>query len=170
MGFYNIDFDRFVWQLLPVRRRKAAMFAWLRSLIAPCRDLYTRFLGKRAADLYYVSHNGQVASLEAVLNDWFDNDLRRITITNPVYADPLYLYRKEERKPVSLGKASESAQPYGNKHLWLRSELFTLDSVLFNVNVPNAVTLMAGYDERKLIALIYKYRVAGKRNYQINIS
>ncbi len=165
MGLFDVDYDFLNWTYLPVRRRVADTVAWLRALTSPVRRLNTRFRALRVETLYFLAHNGQVCYLEAALNDVFDAEERRIFISDPEYRDPVYLFRTNEERPVYLSLSSElPVVGYdAPRYLYLNSELYNGSGVQFIVNVPAAVT----YNEARLRALVNKYRLASKSNFEI---
>ena len=79
---YNIDFDTIVKTLLPVNLRKSKTIDFLKSLIAPLKALFSDFNTYRLNTLKLLSYNGQVISIQKKLNDDFDDNLRRIFISN----------------------------------------------------------------------------------------
>ena len=168
MPFFDVDFDLLVWAYLPVRRRLTAWMAWLRALLSPLRGLHILFTSFRTDNLYYLAHNGQVCFLEAVLNDTFDNVSRGIFISDPVYHDPLFLYRRTELNPLWLGRRSEvGATPYPDPEwFYTDAEVYLLTVDTFIVNVPSAITLDTNTISR-MKALIDKYRLVSKKNYSI---
>ncbi len=159
MGYYDVNYDRLVWQLLPVRLRKVVTYAWLKVLVAPVKYMQGLFLAFRRGNLYKLQHNGQVCYLEAVLNDSFDPIARRIYISDPPYVDPKYIYRENELKPLPVYRISEALPVY----IYASSELFT-ESTAFIVNVPSAVS----FDPARMKALIDLYKLVG-RIYTINV-
>jgi hypothetical protein len=161
---FDVDFDALVWRLLPVRLRGAKMYAWLKVLVVPMRYVYGLFMANRQANLYRLAHNGQVCKMEAVLNDAFDPDDKRIFISDGPFKDPIYIYRRAEQKPVALYTAGEHLPNY----LYTRDETAAM-GIQFYVNVPTAVTLTGGYSAIRLKSLVNKYRLPGITNYAIII-
>jgi len=166
MGVFDIDYSGsgLVKSLLPVRRRKSRMLAWLQALVGPVGYLYGLFTANRANNLYWLSHSGQVCYIEAALNDVFDPDGRSIYITDPAYADPVYIYRRIEEKPVYVSKRSESGSTDYESPQWLyrRSETYAF-GYQFIVNVPSD----GEWEEHHLRAIVDKYRLPGKGYYNI---
>jgi hypothetical protein len=148
---FNIDFGGLITICLPSFLRKAKFFAWLKSLCFPVLKLYDEFLIKRAADLYNIRHDSRVFSLEAVLNDRFDVDARRIYITDGFTKDRTYIYTKLEVKPLFLG----SVPLYNNGD-------YADTGVDFIVWIPNIITINT-QDLIELNALVKAYKLAGKR-------
>lgn len=170
MGFFNIDYDSLVYQLLPVRLRRSVILAWLKCLVSQVKWLYRLFAAYRKNNLYLLAHNGQVCFMEATLNDTFDPVLRGIYITDGSFKDPLFLYLDTEVKPLWLGLASEAGTTsYPDPQvLFTSSETYML-GVCFVVNIPLLVSLSTGYDEVRLRALSDLYRLTSRSNYSIEI-
>lgn len=152
MGIFDIDYSKLSKQLLPVMLRKTMLVKYLAVMVSPIVRLYEFFTTHRASQLYELDHNGQVCRLEAVLNDRFDNTLRRIYIEDAraIFATPLY--RRVENKPVYLRRRSE------NKPVYLRRRAELTHGGAFVVKVPTALT----FDTEEMKALINKYKMAGK--------
>lgn len=64
---HDIDFDSFVPQLLPVRRRKPVRVAWLKALFRGLRDIHDKFLAYSDEKLEAVKYNGQTFVLQQFL-------------------------------------------------------------------------------------------------------
>lgn len=100
---FNIDYNKLILWLVPTFLRKSKMIALLRVYCAPVSVLYSAFLANRQNNLYKLNHNGQVFSMEKMLNDLFDNALRRVYVTDGFTKDPTYIYTEAENKPKHLG-------------------------------------------------------------------
>ncbi len=164
MGLFDVNYDSLSYQLLPVRLRKLKNVAWIRCIIAPIKWLYNLFGTSREDHLYFLAHNSQVVYLTAALNDLFDPVGRGIYIEDGQYEDPLFVYLTPEIRPLWLGLSSEvgSAIYPVPQVLYTDSETSLLGNA-FVVKVP--VTLV--FDMQRMMALINKYRLAGKNVYQI---
>ena len=127
--------------------------------MSPVKYLFGLFGANRVANLYNLAHNGQVVKLAAVLNDTFDNTLRRIYISDPVYDDPDWLYQRDELKPLYFYTRGENKPVY----TYLRSEVYAAGGVQFVVYVPTGLV----YDVNRMKALINQYRLVSKNNYVI---
>lgn len=158
MSIFDIDYAKLVRYVLPVRLRGSKMTAFLLALAAPVIYLYNLFRQNRDINLYALNHNSQVAYLEAALNDVFDNSLRRISIADGNYLDPVYTYLDAELKPVYLYTDAE-AQPAS---LYTDAEIATIHYA-FVVQVPAGIS----HDAYRLNALVDKYRLPGMVNYQV---
>ncbi|MDR3681537.1 MAG: hypothetical protein P4L41_16335 [Flavipsychrobacter sp.] len=159
MPLFNISFSQLVKYILPVRLRGTVMQAWLNVLVSPVVFLYNIFIANRATNVYRLSHNGQVVYMQAVLNDTFDNALRRITIVDAIYADVVPVYLVTEQKPRALYMHSEA------KPIPLYTDKEVQSSIAgFVVQVPTGV---AAFDVNRMSSLIDKYRLPGMLNYKI---
>lgn len=97
---YKIKFDEFLLLMLPVRLRRIKMAQWLNCLIFPVMALHSSFLAYRFDTNYKLGHTSQVFSMEDVLNDAFDNLLRRIYIKDGIYRFPVWFFDRADGKPV----------------------------------------------------------------------
>ena len=148
---FKIDYAKWIVWLLPARKRKAKLFAWLSALCAPVVIMYNTFLAKRAADLYNLQHDSRVFSLRAMLNDSYDNTERRITIDDGFAFDRIYIFLTDEAKPLFLGSV-----PLHNEGDYSDT------GVDFIVNVPLAITL-TDQDLIEMEAKVKYYKLASKR-------
>lgn len=170
MGFFDIDYDRLVPQLLPVRLRQTKTIAWLKVLVSPVKWLFGLFRSNRKNNLYLLSHTGQVCYLEAALNDVFDPVSRGIYITDGPFRDPLFLYLETELRPLWLGLTSEiGTTSYSDPEvLYTDAETYAL-GVCFIVHVPHLVASGPGYDLQRLKAIVDLYRLPGRSYYTVEI-
>ena len=159
MSLFDIDYNILVKILLPQQLRNANMKAWLNTLVSPVVYIYNLFMSNRYDDLYVLNHSSQVTYIQAVLNDTFDNALRRIVIIDGPDLEPIYTYQAAEEKPVFLYLASEGLSILP---LYTNNETVTL-GYDFIVQVPATIA----YDNNYMHALIDKFRLASKNNYTI---
>lgn len=157
---YDINLNDLVIHCLPIGLRKSRQIAWLRSLIKPVVNLHTQFINYRRDALYKIDHTPQVFSLEQVLNDAFDVQLRRIYISDGAYRDGVYFYNPEEQKPVPFYDPAENSPV----HFYDGAELFSLDTD-FVVVVPFE---LKEAQEIRMRSLIDFYRLPDK-TYKIEI-
>ena len=148
---YNIDYNKLILWLVPDFKRKSKHYAWLRVLASPVVRLSELFLKRREENLYRISHNGQVFSLQKVLNDRFDSQQRRIYITDGYSMDRLFIHTRDEDKPKSLGTL----------YLHNRGD-YSDTGVDFIVWVPNTVPLTSS-NNYELRSLVDFYKLASKR-------
>ncbi len=97
---YDIDWFRFANLITPPFLRKAKHIDWIRTWLNPLEDLSFLFKKIREDAIYKVTHNGQVYSLENVLNDEYDNSERRIFIEDSFFIESIYIYPENDEKPV----------------------------------------------------------------------
>jgi len=109
---YKIDYDRLVVWLLPTKERDILNVVWLRVLLAPLKRIYQEFLKFRITSNYKLTHNSQVASIEEVLNDLFDDNLKRIIIRNSEVKEPVWFYEPEDNKPVWFYEPEDNKPVY----------------------------------------------------------
>ena len=148
---FNIDFNRLILWLIPAFLRRAKLYAWLQTLCSPVVNIYDEFIKERDANLYKLSHNSQVFSLEKVMNDKFDSQERRIYISDGFTKDRIYIHRRIEDKPVYLHPI----------YLHNRGD-YADTGVDFIVWIPWAV-FMSPQNLVEAKALIDFYKLAGKR-------
>lgn len=149
---FNVDFDKLLTWLLPALLRKPVFFAWVQTLCSPVKQLYDEFIAKRTTDLYVLNHDSRVFSIQAVLNDRFDNVNRTIYLTDGFAKPRIYLYTPEENKPVYLNPTIPvyNEGDYGDT------------GIDFIVWVPNAVAI-SNQDLIEMTSLVNKYKLASKR-------
>lgn len=100
MNVYQINWSKFINDLLLIELRKPSLKAFLNAVLTPIKNAHADFLAYRLKTLYRVQHNSQIVYMEAVLNDAFDNTFRRIRIQNVAFRDPLFFYEPEENREV----------------------------------------------------------------------
>jgi hypothetical protein len=148
---FDIDFNRLFLWLLPSFWRKPKLLALLRCYCYPLIKIHGEFMQYRAANIYTLTHNSQVCSMENVFNDRFDNDLRRIYITDGFTKERKYVYPRQDDKPLYLGTI-----PLYNNGDYADTGV---DAIVW---VPTQVFL-SPQDLIELTALVNKYRLASKR-------
>lgn len=151
---FDIDFSKLIHSLLPSFLRKPVLHAWLMVLITPLQTLYQAFLSYRNATLASANINGQVLSLEYMLNLKYydDGSLSHIHITDGDFIPKFYLYNKKDNKPTILWNDGEADPVY----LFNGGEVSSYD---FEVWVPVALE----FNEDEMSALINKHKAAGFR-------
>lgn len=162
MNFYNLNFENLSNSLTPPFLRKEKLISWLTTLLNPLTEVNTLFLKNRDNNIYKVTHNGQVYSLQAVLNDSYDNNLRRIRIVDSIIRDPLYIYPENDNKPVYIYSDSE------NKPVYIYDNSVFLDiDVDFIVLVPIEYKPINTQELNILLiqmrSIINYYKLASKR-------
>ena len=148
MRIFELNLRRLVILLLPTFLRKARLVAWLQILIAPLEQLQYSFNQKRNSDLVTLTHNGQKCYLRKILNDTFDQGLRRIRIEDMTHFNAVYIYTEAENQPIYLAE----------KYLYTSGEM-QVNGVNFSVYIPNELRAR----EVEIKALIEAYKIASKR-------
>lgn len=160
---YEIDWNTIALNLLPRAIRKPKFYAWFKALFKPSENLHTSFRAFRRQSNYKIDHTPQVFSIEKVLNDAFDQQLRRIYIQDGVYLEALYFYNPEENSPVHFYNESDKAVRF-----YSESELLQLDvdfvvvlpATFENVNSEMAFKNSPMY--LRIVSLIDTYRLPDK--------
>ena len=92
---YSLDFEKLTNDNLPYLLREPE----LKALIGVCNtsisNAYDSFIAFKAIKDVRLSHNGQVYLLEKILNDLFDNTLRRIDISDLIVIEEIMIGCKE---------------------------------------------------------------------------
>ena len=142
--------------MTPIFWRVTKFVDFIYIFIEPVVVLHNDFLIFRNKEIYKVVHNGQVITLEKVLNDAFDPQQRQIFISEEMIFDPLYIYTKAENKPVFLG----SEYIYTTQ----KSNAISTDFIInFPVNLkPNNSLALLNFENR-IKALTNYYKLASKR-------
>lgn len=162
---YNINWNSFAANLLPISLRLPEPLAFVAVLLQPIVQAHNVLLAFRADSLYKVRHNSQKCYMQAMLNDAFDPELRRIRIANTVFKTAVYFYEPEENREVFFYEPADNKPVYFNEP----SE-FVGEGVDFSVLVPP--DLQPGTEQAetamltKMRGLIDYYKLYSK-NYNI---
>jgi hypothetical protein len=148
---FNIDFKLLITWLLPVLECRPKAVLWLQSLFVSSIRLYNTYLLNREKNLYRLDHDSRVFSIENVLNDRFDNSARRIYIEDGFAKDRVYIFTRNESKPIYLGKIS----------LYNRAD-YADTGIDFIVWIPTSV-IITTQDLIELNALVSSYKLLSKR-------
>jgi len=151
---YLINWEKLVKLLLPTFLRKPVLIAFLNAFTKPIERMHTEFLEQKAEWQYRLSHNGQVFSLEKVLNDAFDNDERRIYITSVDFQDDIYIGNRDNIDQVYI-----SAPPDDDTTTYIGSAPNYMEQADFIVHVPADILAANEILIRNTIDL---YKIAGK--------
>jgi len=152
---YTWDFTKLVTYLLPSFLRTDKHIGWLKSLCTPTNTKHTEFVTFTEEKLYEQNFTGQVISLERLLNDQFDDTLRRIYITDG-NREEVFIFNGSGGFAVG-----NETFAYFESGTGAYSFLGDNSSLLYDfvVNVPVALT----YDSAIFNRLIAKYKLAGKK-------
>lgn len=156
MSKYDINFKRLALLLLPTFLRQPLMASLIYAAVTPLNYIHTRFLQFRKDAAYRLNRNGQVCHLRAVLNDTFDPELRRITVTDTAKnVGVLFVFRRDEDRAVLVPRRSpESVLPVNRRGFGGAS------GYDFVVNLPFA---LRNVDQARLTAMVHTYKLASKR-------
>lgn len=158
--YYDINFKRFALQLLPTRWRRVLFASLLYAGVSELSSLHSRFMAFRTEQNYRLTHNGQVCYLRAVLNDVFDPDERRITITETVEErEANLIYKRDADKSVFV-------YPRQQGKAWAinRRGYDGVGGFDFWINLPYGLNTI---DAKRLAAIVNNYKLVSKR-YAIN--
>ncbi len=162
----RIDWNRFVYLLLPKDLRGSSNIALLKALISPISSLYEQVINQfeRAnytGTRYQIQYGSQVCHLEKVLNDACDLTLRRIFISDSEFQTAVALYTEAENIPVELYTEVEAVPVV----LYTEAEAGD-EGNDFTVNIPLDVWSVAQY-KILITSLLNSNKLASKR-YLIN--
>lgn len=121
--------------------RKEVQYAWLKTILKPLATAYTSFLGYRTNQIYECYLTGQTIQLQRLLNDTYDNTLRRIYIIHSLDSD-IDLYLDSESQPASdlIFYLDSEAVPANDEDLYLDGEMGGALPVDFRVIAPTSLS------------------------------
>lgn len=153
-----IDTERLAKQLLTPVVAKMSHLEWVRVLLSPISTLNGVFVAYRAELIKRLRYNGQVIILEALLNDVFQPDGREIYIeTIDDRLAQLYVFQTSElQESEHIYQAGEAPPVY-----IFGSEESISVGYDFIVWVPDG--LLTTEDEKRLKAVVRRYKLAGKQ-------
>ncbi|MCM1302100.1 MAG: hypothetical protein NC250_01200 [Alistipes senegalensis] len=156
MRKYDINFKQLALLLLPTFLRRPMMASLTYAVITPLNCIHAKFLRFRNDAAYRLNHNGQVCYLRAALNDTFDPELRRITVTDTAQnVGVMLVFRRDEDRPILVPlRGSDTVLPVN------RRGFGGVSGYDFVVNIPLA---LRGIDEARLTAVADTYKLASKR-------
>jgi hypothetical protein len=155
---YIITFWKYCVALLPPRLRRARIQDLLRAFTKALQTVNDNFIAFVQQTFYKVSFTGQVVYLEHILNDRYDNALRRIYIADGLALPlPPYLYNKVEERPLTIFNKAEGEPT----QVYLRNKVEYESENDFIVYVPNDILNPAL--EKSIRSLVRVYKIAGKR-------
>lgn len=149
-----INWNRFIINLLPIALRTTSAYGFIRALFAPVVDLYSSFQTYERDVKYKLAHNSQAWSIQAVLNDAFDPDYRRIRIEDPGDKNVTLLNLDDDQRPLITDDDATAASIVHN------DSTYSVWSWDFIVVIPYAYSDSEIY---RLRALVEFYKLAGKR-------
>lgn len=102
MNIFNLIWEKHLQNVTPAFLRKSWLSAFLLAFADEMEWLYAIFTDMRDKWLYQVRHTAQVGHIEKVLNDAFDDNLRRIYINNVTFSEYIYLWPEADENPHYL--------------------------------------------------------------------
>ncbi len=109
MQWYRVNFKKLALRLLPTMFQNSyTLSGFLYALMRPIGVLHNDFMNFRREKLKRLSYNGQVCSLQAMLNDYFDNTGERsISVEDPSDAESAFLIYKRIYVKRDSGKLKQ---------------------------------------------------------------
>jgi len=154
---YSIDINRIVKLLLPPILRTGKNIDFILVPFRVILQLINELKQIRNHNFYFSQFNSQTILLQHLLNDLFDNQLRRIYIVNTANIYYPYFYNKIENKaPVYLFRKTENIATYLN----FQSEYQSIND--FIVYIPSSLIINLSL----MMYYIDYYKISGKK-YQI---
>ena len=152
---YNWNIENLIYFFMPNIKKFPKRFAWIKALLWPLNELHGFFLQYVIDKRYELDFTGQVISLERLLNDKYDDTLRRIFISSAV-ATEAYFFDEDDDFDTDIFLFDEDDSPED-------TDIFLFDGFdsgvsNFTINIPSDVV----FTEAELRALINKYKLAGK--------
>ena len=146
---YNVDYARFVEQLLPPILRRQKTLAILTALVSPFVSLYAEFTSFKNKAIYKTEHNAAITLLQKVLNDGFDDVERRIFINNAEISDTQHYYDEDAGDPIYF--YDEGA---GDPQYFYDLATFNVYGSDFTVFLPSGIKPADPADEERLLTRI----------------
>ena len=162
---YSINWNKLVELLLPTFLRKPVIIAFLNAFKTPIERMHNEFLQKKSEWEYRLDHNGQVFSLEKVLNDAFDdNDPppigRRIRIFTVIFQDDVYIGNRNNADQVYISAPPDEE----TTHIGAAPQY--MEEADFIVHVPEDILAANEILIRNTIDI---YKLAGKTYILVSI-
>ena len=152
---FDVNWSTVINWLMHPELRTAFNINFLNALLTPFNALYNTFKSYRDDNIYKLNHNGQVCYLEGALNDAFDIDLRRMTITDAGGLDVTLLATDADADQfIILDDDATGAFILSNDSGYNDGEWD------FIVTIPY---LFSSSEKFRLRALVDFYKLAGKR-------
>lgn len=141
--------------------RKPGISAVLYAGVSAIGRLHVEFNSYRSNVDYELAHNCQVCYLRGAINDMFDFDLRRLTVTEDNYEEEgVIIYHRELNKSPHLPMRES-----GDALRVFRRGYGASGGIDFWINIPSV--LKSNINESQLRAVLNRYKLASKR-YAIN--
>ena len=154
---YIIDYVKLVRDRVPSPLLDFAdVLAYLQILSGPFVFVYNQLNAFRTLLIYKITITPQVCYLEKLLNDQFDNNLRRIYIEDGNIYEGTFIFQEAEETPVFLYQEGEAGKPL--KFIYTEGESSGEGSFDFVVYVPGALS----FDFNEMSSLIRQFKLASK--------
>lgn len=152
---YVVNFAKFVTERIPEELRFDDVIAFCNRIVEPLVSVYNQLIAYRDFVKYKLTITPQVVYLEKMLNDRYDNSLRRIYIEDGKTYDPIFIFTEPENQPVYLFTEAETGKPV--QYLFTEGEVgqFTFDFIVF---VPLDIT----FDVNEMSTRVKEYKLASK--------
>lgn len=150
--FYLFDVDKWIIHLLPPALRKASIYAFLRSMLYPVKQLQAAFQAYKTGVDEQLTYNAFNNYLERFLNDLFFFEYKAIYITDEEIDPPALSFSSESASPVYMSFQEEDP----DTPLTLSSMLQS--SGAFVVHVPAALSVA---DVATVTNWVNYYKMAG---------
>ena len=154
---FSFNLDNIISSNLRALLKKGVLVALLNSLGKPLRTIHTNFINKKEEWYFRLAYNGQVQSLEELLNYLYDKE-ERIYIEDVLFQDDVYVGNETNRDQVYI----QSWSSYDTIYLSVAPKYIGESNFIVNI-------LIEIYDEFKkeeITKTIDTYKLAGK-TYQI---
>lgn len=106
--FYHFDVDKWIIHLLPPILRKASIYAFLRSMLYPVKQLQAAFLTYKSGVDRQLTYNSFKDYLERFLNGLFFFEYNAIYITDKETEGVYLSFQSEAVDPVYMSLQSEN--------------------------------------------------------------
>lgn len=156
MNKFDIRLKRLALLLLPTFLRQPLMASLTYAVVAPLCAVHARLLQLRNASSGRLLRNGQVCHLRAVLNDRFDPQLRRITVTDTTQGtDLLLVCLRDENRAISIPRRETGRSTRLDCRRFGGAGNYD-----FAVNLPAE---LRNVDETRIAAVVDAYKLVSKR-------
>jgi len=153
--WYSLDVSKLGKLIIPPDFREIKLMALIKSYLKPLTDLHYNWTQFRNSNIYILEHNWQICYMRGALNDKFDQDQRRIYITDGVLHETTYVYTEAEQQDLRVYTEAEDSP------VWIYTEAETANiGVDFIVYVPAEIMATQFYEVHAEIEL---YKLGGKR-------
>lgn len=106
--FYHFDVDKWIIHLLPPALRKASIYAFLRCMLYPLKQLQQAFLAYKVQVDRTLTYNAFNDYLERFLNGLFFFEYKAIYITDVEYDRAYLAFESEAVSPVYMSFQNET--------------------------------------------------------------